>query len=481
MDSEEFELCFKNWVKKEERVARARKRKYPHFDPHISFQKQKSFFKNYFSVSKNVAKHAFYPFINFVIETPRYKKTGKDSKGKAIRELQMKPRPIAYASHFDAYIYSWFSTLLTSKYEKKLAGWDIENEVLAYLEKDLSNIEFAHEVFENIKERGECVAFAFDISSFFDGLDHEHLKKMWLEVIKDNLEDPTKLPPDHFNVFKSLTKYTTVSKLELEKEFEDRFKLGQRLWRICSPEEFRDIVRKKSMIKKNDFKIEVESSPRKGQICGIPQGSPLSACLSNIYMIDFDIRIKKFISDLGGIYRRYCDDIIIVMDKENGQIAKEHILKEIQKEHLLINDSKTETTYFHKDHKGNLRGFNEKNEYSNLQYLGFEFNGQNMYIRSSSMSRYYRRMSARIRENLKAAYGKKGMGDKVFKKKLFNRYTDKGSRNFITYAKRAMEHMNSPTIEKQYKNSMEKVKKRYEEKKKRYEENKGIDKKNIKD
>jgi hypothetical protein len=74
-------------------------------------------------------------------------------------------------------------------------------------------------------------------------------------------------------------------------------------------------------------------------------------------------------------------------------------------------------------------------------------------------------MSARIRENIKAAYGKNSIGDKVFRKKLYNRYTEKGERNFITYAKRAAEKMNSDTIKKQYKNSMDKVKGKFDKKK----------------
>jgi hypothetical protein len=79
-------------------------------------------------------------------------------------------------------------------------------------------------------------------------------------------------------------------------------------------------------------------------------------------------------------------------------------------------------------------------------------------------------MTSRIRENLKAAYGKNSIGEKVFRKKLLNRYTDKGTRNFITYAQRAMEHMGSDTIKKQYKNSMKKVIARFEKKKKFFED-----------
>lgn len=464
-----MEALFNSWVVKEERASKARKRKYPHFDPKINFFKSIAFFKSYFSKKENVAQHSFYPFIRMIIETPRFKKTDeKDEKGKIIRKIVPKPRPLAYSAHFDAFIYSYFSTLLTARYEKKVKEkWGIYDNVLAYLEKGASNIEFSHEVFEYVKAKGECVALAFDVSSFFDGLDHEHLKKMWGRVINKPV-----LPIDHFKVFKSLTDYTFVDKTDLETEFPHLVENPKKKIptnKICEPSEFRERVRKKGLIKSNPFKIAVKESSRFGQKCGIPQGSPISACLSNIYMIEFDIRTKEAISKLNGVYRRYCDDLIVVVDIKDLETARKFILDEIKRYHLEINDTKTEVTYFKKNAKSELRAYNDKDGYHNLQYLGFEFNGQNAYIRSSSMSRYFKRMTSRIRENLKAAYGNNAIGDTVFRKKLHNRYTDKGERNFISYAERAAVHMQSVTIERQYKGSMKKVKQKFDKKKQEFE------------
>ncbi len=466
-----MEALFDSWVEKEKRASKARKRKYPHFDPKISFNRNISFFKSYFSNKNNVAQHSFYPFIRMVIETPRFKKTGDlDEKGKAIRKSTPKPRPLAYAAHFDAFIYSYYSTLLTGRYEKKLKKWGIYDNVLAYLEKGASNIEFAHEIFEYIKSKSECVALAFDISRFFDGLDHYHLKKMWGCVINKR-----HLPDDHYKVYKSLTDYTYINKSDLEKEFPHIVTNPKKkipTAKICEPQEFRERIRKKGLIKQNPFKIGVTESLRFGQKCGIPQGSPISACLSNIYMIEFDIKAKEKIDSLKGIYRRYCDDIIAVVYVEDAAQARKFILDEIKRYHLEINDSKTEVTHFKKNAKSELRAYNDKEGFRNLQYLGFEFNGQQTYIRSSSMSRYFKRMTARIRENLKAAYGENAIGNKVFRKKLYNRYTDKGERNFISYAERAAEHMKSNMIRNQYKNSMKKVKDKFDKKKTAFEREK---------
>ncbi|MCW3104461.1 MAG: hypothetical protein JWO09_2901 [Bacteroidetes bacterium] len=455
---------FTKWTEKEKGAALSKKRRYAHFDPKIDFLKNISILRNFLADPKKVSTHSFYPFIKSDIVVPRYKKTGKlDEKGKPIRKLENKIRPIAYAAHFDAFIYSWYSTLLSEHYEKKTKELGIYDCVLAYLEKDKSNIEFADEVFEYIKVKGECVALAFDITSFFDGLDHAHLKKMWSLTLNES-----RLPEDHFNIYRSITSYTTVQKERVESDFNIQAKkeAGIRIARICSPNDFREKVRGGGMIEKSPFTNKVKGSTRLGEICGIPQGSPISACLSNIYMMEFDVDIHTMISHLGGLYRRYCDDIVVVVKIEDATKVKDAIIKTIVDYHLEINDSKTEVTYF-KDDGGKLKGFDNPSSNAkerNMQYLGFEFNGENAYIRSSSLSRYYRRMTARIRENLKAAYGQNSIGSKIFRKKLYNRYTEKGERNFISYAERAYEHMESKTIYNQVKNSKKKVNKKLAQK-----------------
>lgn len=58
---------------------------------------------------------------------------------------------------------------------------------------------------------------------------------------------------------------------------------------------------------------------------GIPQGSSMSALLSNIYMIPFDLKIKKLAEEVGGMYRRYSDDIIFVCSKDHRNEVQEKI------------------------------------------------------------------------------------------------------------------------------------------------------------
>ena len=49
----------------------------------------------------------------------------------------------------------------------------------------------------------------------------------------------------------------------------------------------------------------------------IPQGTPISALAANIAMIDFDIEMVREINALGGSYRRYSDDILVVVPSQH--------------------------------------------------------------------------------------------------------------------------------------------------------------------
>jgi RNA-directed DNA polymerase len=470
------------WRDKELKILDAKKRRYLHFDPRINFKKSQNSLIAFFQKGDNVAKHAFYPFIKASLITPRYKKTDSSSTNEKVkRTVENKERPIMYAGHFDSFIYSWYSTLLTAKYESKIKENGIYECVLAYVEKSKSNIDFAYEAFTEVKTRGNCATIALDVKGFFDNLDHEYLKKMWCEMIGVH----QKLPVDHYNVYHSITKFSYVEFDALKKalpnvfhslELKSKKTTTHPVLRLCSPQEFRDTIRNQKLIKKNQERNKIEGSQRFGELCGIPQGSPISATLSNIYMFEFDIRMKAFCDSTGAKYMRYSDDILFITQLENIDKTLEKVTNEISTVHLMINESKTEITIFKPQENGELVGSDRHGKPRNMQYLGFEFDGNNAFIRSSSFSKYHGRMSARIRENLKAAYGNNQIGDVVFKKKLYNRYTQKGNRNFISYAMRAAEKMESKSIEDQYKNSLAKVKKKLVMQKQKFEDKRKITK-----
>ena len=57
---------------------------------------------------------------------------------------------------------------------------------------------------------------------------------------------------------------------------------------------------------------------------------------------------------------------------------------------------------------------NDDKNYKNLQYLGFEFNGKNIYVRPGSLSRYFRKMKARIVKSVSMAYSENSKSDTIF-------------------------------------------------------------------
>ena len=404
-----------------------RSRGYLHFDVPVGKKKAIHIATN----PNYIKRHSFYPFINYAVSS---KKINKDkSTGKIL--VKNKERPIAYSSHLDSHIYAFYSEKLSALYEDKLLECGLEKSVLAFRSLGKSNIDFAYEAFIKIKEMGECCAVALDFSKFFDTLNHDLLKKSWCKLINKE-----KLPSDHFNVFKSITKSSTVDKMDLYELFSiSKSSPKSKHKQICCAKDFRDKVRGGGLIKSNlnDY--------------GIPQGSPISALLSNIYMLDFDLEMKKYADIHGGYYFRYCDDMLFIMPKRLKENVAGFAEKHINKLKVHINPQKTEIRQFNK--VGNILEAD-----SPLQYLGFIFDGENIYLRSSSLARYSEKMrrgvslakqTMRKYNNIRAM---KGADEKdLYKKKLYSRYTHLGGRNFITYGLRAANKMNSNTIKKQLK------------------------------
>lgn len=404
-----------------------RNRGYLHFDLPVSFKKARNLVTN----PDLVAKHAFFPLINYAVES---QKISKDKTTRKI-EITLKERPIAYSAHMDSHIYAFYANLLNKKYEAQLKSAGLSDSILAFRGLGKSNIDFAFEAFEQIKLMGECSAVALDFSKFFDTLDHSILKNSWA-----NLLGVTKLPPDHFNVFKSITRFSKVNKIEVYKEFgisANNPKNGRN--RVCSAKEFRDVVRVKKLITTNKEQF------------GIPQGSPISALLSNIYMFEFDVEMKKYMDIHGGKYYRYCDDMLFITPTPLRDKVAGYAQERVKQLKVSINAKKTELrTFTYQD--GVLTS------QQMLQYLGFMFDGEDIYIRSSSLARYSEKMKRGIRlakktmEKFNGIRESKGLPQKdLYKRKLYSRYTHLGGRNFVTYGLRAANKMQSKTIKRQLK------------------------------
>ena len=412
-------------------------RKYLHFDLPISSKKAEKIVTN----KSLVAKHAFYPFISSEIQATKLDRDLKTNK------LYQKPkiREVAYSSHLDSHIYAYYAELLSNKYEEKIHALGLHENVLAFRKLDgKNNIHFANDAFESIKNLGECSVIALDFSKFFDTLDHMILKKKWCSLL-----NVSSLPEDHYTVFRSLTKFSKVDRERLFSLFDISIytpKANNRK-RICSAAEFRSQVRKGGLIKPNP-----ETSK------GVPQGSPISALLSNIYMLDFDLEMKKYVDVFGGKYFRYCDDMLFIVPTiVRGQVESLANSK-VQAFKVLINKNKTEIRDFKLQH-GKLCSFDEKGKHKPLQYLGFLFDGKSIFLRSTALARYSEKMKGGVKLAKKTMKRKnrirkrKGEPEQstVYKRKLHRLYSYRGKRNFISYGYRAAKIMDSKSIKKQLK------------------------------
>ncbi len=397
-------------------------RGYVHFDSPLGQIAAEKLVTN----AEAVASHPFYPLLRYTVET---QKIEKNKSTGLVTYKDPKKRPISFAAHADAHIYSYYSFLLTAPYERQLTSSGLAASVLAFRALGKSNIQFANDAFELINQMGNCVAFATDITGFFDNLDHRHLKKAWAGLIETQ-----PLPSDHFAVFKSLTKFAYVS---LEQAFPA---LGispnnppRSPSRLCSPMAFREKIRGAGLVQKHSDKK------------GIPQGSPISALLSNIYLLEFDQRLLAEIQRRGGRYMRYCDDILCIVP--DGQEANLFDLVEgmIGEYGLEINENKTDTIRFAK--VGGVQKADRP-----LQYLGFTFDGARKLIRSSAFAKFSDKMRRGVnlaRQSAKKHNKRRPSNLPIWKQTLYERYSHLGSRNFIRYGLRAADEMGAQAIRKQ--------------------------------
>jgi RNA-directed DNA polymerase len=375
-----------------------RKKSYPHFDLPMSAADAIRLVTD----PDRVASHGFHPFLAFNITRRRYRSVGKRGI------VTKKPRPIRVAAHRDGYIFAYYAALLSERYDAYIAGSPIADVSLAYRKGLGSNISFADAAFREVSSRNDCVAVALDLEGFFDSLDHELLKKMWARVL-----GVSRLPKDHFAVFRALTRYAYVDRdacLAALGIAADPPKHP-----ICTPAQYRGTIRGGGLVQVN------------GCPYGIPQGSAMSSVLSNIYMLDFDAEMAALAKATGSYYRRYCDDILWITSDDHLAAFWAGIAAALGRAgtEVTLNNDKTAVSEFR---GGRLvRG-------APLQYLGFTFDGVHRRIRSQTLSRYWRKViyGVRAAKNRARKAALAGKAAPVFKRKLYRRFTHLGKRNFLS-------------------------------------------------
>ncbi|HYG16138.1 MAG TPA: reverse transcriptase domain-containing protein [Bacteroidia bacterium] len=493
---------------------------YLHFTNQINvFAKRDSIIKKV-TDKEFIEKYAFYPLIHTILKERKYKKIDKFGKrahsyinenGSPRRTI--KNRPLHYATHMDAIIFGYYADLLQKEYENSLlehAG--LTDCIIAYRKiptgidgKNKSTIHFAKEVFDEIRRRTEleteCVVLAFDIKNFFSTLDHDILKSAWSKLLNEE-----KLPKDHYNVFKGATRFSYILKDDLRQYctvgrkragFDERelARIRNRLGINSffeSPKAFRDKLKSGQLkVYKRPFVNKETKKP-----IGIPQGLPISAVLANLYLLEFDTKVLKLlVKDVSCFYRRYSDDIVVVCSSHQKKVVEQFIIDSMKESKVIISEDKTETFYYTKDAslKGNafITCFKETNNTkvpASFIYLGFQFDGKNVLIKSSNLAKFYRRMISSVKRKVKRSFSVASQNpDKkpvIFRRQLYKLYSEldlnktkihkrwkrlvktefgnykliSGKRsqslksNYFGYANRASEIMEEPKIKNQVRN-----------------------------
>ena len=361
----------------------------PHFDsdlPRLSAEKL-------VASPFRVARHSFHPFLAFCQRWTKFRKEGQPK--------EIKERPIRSACRRDSYIFSHYRRLLLPAFEERVHKDGLEKNILAYRKipveggkSNKCNIHFAQEAFQQIKILGSSTVIALDIKGFFDNLQHARIKTLWAALLNTQY-----LPDDHFAVFRAVTRYSYVDRKTVYRTLgylvdvsvNGKVKPSYTMSRDEMPTQLCSDL---------DFRVKIVSQVKTNKAsCGVPQGSPISDLLANLYMLEFDKKIKGLVTKHSGTYYRYSDDLLLILP---GTIQYEQLLIEVAShlqqsaENLTFKDAKTTVHFFENDPEGNLRCTLQKGDHgkNGLEYLGFRFSGQRTFLRNSTLSGVYRRSSA---------------------------------------------------------------------------------------
>lgn len=388
-----------------------------------------------------------------------------------------KKREIYYAAHIDGWIYRYYAYLINEAYNQRVEKDGINSVAVAYRTNlKQSNIDFANKAFQYIRNAGSCHVMIGDFTDFFDNLNHTYLKKQLCDLFSVD-----RLPEDLFAVYKNVTRFSYVELKDLLKlnDLQDT-KLGLQEFnahsreRALPPEQFR----------KNKNIIRTSPHPN----CGVPQGSPISAALANVYMLEADRKIHEYVSQFCGFYMRYSDDFIVIIPKNTTDFSGHYekikdILNSIP--NLTLKESKTKVFFVDKTivHNHTTIHINNANYGKNIiEFLGFSFDGQYVRVRDKTISRYYNRLYRKLRTIIKnhgvTPYPHKR---RISCKNLYQKYSYKGSRhhlerkaarakipftkddkkgNFLDYIFRSRKKFGDDLIDTVAKRHMQKIRKR---------------------
>lgn len=372
---------------------------YTHFDSRVTIGQRWSYITN----PENIIKHKFYPLIHYVKTTAKY--------DKAANCIKKKERDLYYAAHLDRAVYTYYAYKTNEFYNKYIQKHNLDNVSIAYRKNKGSSIFFAKQAIDRIR-RESCYIIVGDFKSFFDTLDHTYLKEQLCKIFHED-----RLSKDYYAVFKNVTKYhfcdlDDLIRLSIEKNLlnksNENIRIQEKynkkyisqqdfnkLSRICTPQEFRTLVKGNKLIKAHE------------EIKGIPQGIAIASVWANVYMIKFDEIVNKNIINLDGMFMRYSDDFIMVIPKknikeDNLKLKYEWVCSEVAKIKLNLEPNKTRVyAYNHeqetiKNITSKILGTSLINCNDRLDYLGFTFDGKKVRLRDKAIFKYYYKLYRKI-------------------------------------------------------------------------------------
>lgn len=449
-------------------------KKYPHIGEPLSSKRDKYWIIKYVSNPDNIINHKFVPLIHKTIKLRKYRPlsgASKNKSGKRERSIDKKEREIYYMSHLDSIIYAYYNFLLSNKYEEFLSDKPYSPSIVAYrkipihndCKNNKCNIEFAFDAFNYVhcnKDKQLSIIIT-DITSFFDNLNHRILHSQWKRVIGTN-----NLPEDHYAIFKNLINIKFVNEFDLYMRFKDklyveRYKPNDTSQKTLRQKRINDhnYLRRENVVaycsKKDFFKYATDlirtdkpnNNNKREQIGkdakrGIPQGTPISATLANLYMIDFDELIYNITSsvDRPAFYQRYSDDIILICERKDEEFYYDLLLKEIN-ECVKLDIKKEKTKIYRYEtnsdmiFSGGLYNPQDNSISSNkhIEYLGFTYNGSKVYIKNACFSKFYRNMKHSFKRGAHFAKQNNSYSGKLFEHRLYKRYTYIGSKRRLIW------------------------------------------------
>ncbi len=359
-------------------------KRYPHFDRLYSLD----YVIKYVTDARSVSRHSFFPFLKYEKRWTKF----------AARSVASDPkiRPIMYAARMDSYIYQQYRIILSALYEKELITNGLTDAVLAYRKTGLSNVDMAYNVFKFINNQDRCIAIALDLKDFFGSISHYTILQKWCSLM-----NVRSLPRDHYAVFKTITRHSWVDRddafislgyaqriahpktgLASIKHLKRRDSIPKQL---CPPSVFRKLIVGGGLVQTNTNSY------------GIPQGSPISDLIANMSLIDFDVQCNRIAESYNGIYRRYSDDILLVIDADVLEAAwVEHFIRTNVSSfgaQLSIQQRKSNIVYYDKSLPSRFVNIFGRSSKHGLEYLGFRFDGRKSYIRNATLSNLHRKIA----------------------------------------------------------------------------------------